>query len=222
MVSTLADRVAPGYDVLQMARAYWPQVRVCHRLDKATSGLLVFAKHDVAYKALFKQFEQCMVQRTYHAVVHGMHGFRDHLIESPAGAKPRSYARLKRHGKYFATVFDTLEVFLGYTLVACRPVAGRAHQIRVHAACQRAPLVGDIRYGGKVSMLSALKQDYKFKKDSKELPLMGRVALHAYALAFTNLENRTLRLQASYPKDFEVFLKKLHCYGKARSIGSKL
>ena len=84
------------------------------------------------------------------------------------------------------------------------------HQIRIHLTCLKAPIVCDETYGGKMIYLSELKKKgFNLKQETEELPLIKRVALHAYSLKFTLLNGEEIQIIAPYPKDFDVLVKQL-------------
>jgi 23S rRNA pseudouridine955/2504/2580 synthase len=115
-----------------------------------------------------------------------------------------------KRGKKSRTLFEAVEYFRDYTLVACRPVTDRLHQVRVHLRHARLPVVGDQLYGGKPLLLSNLKPGYRLKPDRAERPLISTVALHAAALAFVHPETgEQLQITAEWPKDLLVAVKYL-------------
>ena len=209
-VATLSDMETPDDHMLLRARKYVSTAQVCHRLDKGTSGALAFAKHPAAYKHLCEQFAAQQVDKMYHAVVEGIHTFEDKLIDAPITVKSNSKAvvDLKR-GKPAATRLDTLAYFWKHTLVACKPLTGKTHQIRLHASLQDAPLVGDLLYGGHWFYLSEIKKDYRLPKHRDERPLMQRVALHALQLSFARLDGERIIVEAPYAKDFKALITQL-------------
>ena len=213
-IATLGDRSTPDHTILQLAKAYHSKVQVCHRLDKTTSGALILAKHAEAYRTVCQQFEKREITKVYHALVEGIHHFKEELVSAPIDYTPRKgFAMVNSKGKVAATIFHTAKAFLGYTLVVCQPITGRMHQIRVHALHKKSPIVGDVQYGGKPFYLSALKKDYRLKKNTTEFPLIKRVALHAYNLKFRNLSGKDIFVEAPYAKDFMVLLKQLEKWG---------
>jgi 23S rRNA pseudouridine955/2504/2580 synthase len=115
----------------------------------------------------------------------------------------------RQEGKRAETWFQSLKYFKHYTLVECRPVTGRMHQIRIHLATQRASIAGDEMYKGEPVFLSKIKRKYHLGKDQEELPIMKRFALHAYEVTFKITPGTEITIHAPYPKDFETLLKLL-------------
>lgn len=211
-ISTLEDRnVMSSSNILEIARQYHATAQVCHRLDKETSGALAIAKHPEAYRALAMQFEARTVTKVYHAVCDGIHDFKGKEIDEPIFSLAKGLVRIDRgKGKAAKTIVDTLKAYKFHTLVACKPLTGRMHQIRVHLSSVDAPIVGDEQYGGKPLFLSKIKRRFNLKKDTEEQPLIKRIALHAYALHFNALgTNKKVAIEAPYPKDFKVLIKQL-------------
>lgn len=208
-MATLEDRNDPD-NMLSWAREYSDDAQACHRLDKETSGVLAFAKHPDAYRHLAMQFEHRKVQKVYHAIADGIHDFKEEQVSLPIQLMGKGIVRISRQeGKPAETWFQTLQAFRQHTLVECRPVTGRMHQIRIHLSALNAPISCDETYGGKPLLLSKLKRNFNLKKDTEEQPIIKRVALHAYELRFEDLDGELLKIQAPYPKDFAVAVKQL-------------
>jgi 23S rRNA pseudouridine955/2504/2580 synthase len=196
--------------MLRQAKAYWPDAQVGHRLDKETSGVLIFAKHPEAYRHISMQFEHREVTKIYHAVVGGIHDFKGVLVNLPILPLKTGVVRIdKQEGKEAETVFNTLEVFRSHTLVECIPFTGRMHQIRIHLQCLKAPIVMDALYGGPQIFLSEIKRKFKLAKLTEEQPLIQRVALHARALNFALMNGERQMVEAPYPKDMEALINQL-------------
>lgn len=209
-VASLDEREGGEVNMLRLAKAYWPDAQVCHRLDKETSGALIIAKHPEAYRFISIQFEKRQVKKVYHAIIEGTHVFEELLVDLPILNSGKGNVSISRQeGKRAETWFQSLKYFKHYTLVECRPVTGRMHQIRIHLATQRASIAGDEMYRGKPVFLSELKRKYNIGKDQEELPIMKRFALHAYEVSFKLLDNNEITIHAPYPKDFETLLKLL-------------
>ncbi|MEI7582050.1 RNA pseudouridine synthase [Runella sp.] len=211
-VATINERTADkSVSILRMAKEYSFDAQVAHRLDKETSGVLAIAKNPEAYRHLAMQFEHREVTKRYHAVANGVHDFDSISVFLPiAPLKDGTAVKIDRQkGKAAETIFFTLKAFKKHTLVECLPITGRMHQIRVHLQCLKAPIVCDPTYGGKDIYLSELKKDYKLKQETDELPIMHRVALHAYSLTFKLMNGDPITVEAPYPKDFGVLVKLL-------------
>ncbi|MBE9583549.1 RluA family pseudouridine synthase [Mucilaginibacter sp. JRF] len=211
-ISSLDERGEGSSEIsmLKLAKAYSDDAQICHRLDKETSGALIFAKHPEAYRSVSMQFERRKVKKVYHAVIDGTHVFEDLQIDLPILNIGKSSVTISRQeGKAAETWFNSLKYYKHYTLVECRPVTGRMHQIRIHLATQRASIAGDEMYKGQPVFLSKLKRKYHLGKDQEELPIMKRFALHAYEVTFKLLNGEDITIHAPYPKDFETLLKLL-------------
>lgn len=207
-LSSLDDR-HEAQNILDLAKTYWEDAQLCHRLDKETSGCLVIAKHADAYRHLAMQFENRQVEKNYHAVVEGIHDFQNVLVDRNLAANNKGIAKVSKEGKPAQTVVHTLKTFFAHSLLACSPITGRLHQIRVHLAYLKAPICGDSLYGGKPVYLSALKRRFNLKKDTEELPIMQRVSLHAFKIQFLGLDGKKIAIQAPYPKDLHVLVQQL-------------
>ncbi len=211
-ISSLDERGEGSSEIsmLRLAKAYSDDTQICHRLDKETSGALIFAKHPEAYRSVSMQFERRKVKKVYHAVIDGTHVFENLLIDLPILNLGKSNVTISRQdGKPAETWFNSLKYYKHYTLVECRPVTGRMHQIRIHLATQRASIAGDDMYKGQPVFLSKLKRKYHLGKDQEEQPIMKRFALHAYEVTFKLLDDEEVTIHAPYPKDFETLLKLL-------------
>lgn len=207
-ISTLEDRNDP-INILQVARNFIADAQVCHRLDKDTSGVLAIAKNPEAYRHLSIQLEDREVTKIYHAIADGIHDFKNQLVDAPILKQNDGMVKISREGKSAQTTFTTLKVMGAYTLVECRPVTGRMHQIRIHLARLGASIAGDELYGGRPVFLSKIKRGFNLKKNTEEEALMKRMALHAFSLEFLDLHGKKVKVEAPYPKDFRVLVKQL-------------
>lgn len=164
---------------------------IVHRLDRGTSGVIITAKNEQSLKWLQKQFSQRKTKKTYIAVVHGVPVNSEAIIDAPIGRNPRKPQTfiVSQSGKSAQTAYRTLKSFTKsdkqYSLVEFKPVTGRTHQIRVHAAFIGNPIVGD----------------HVYSKD-KNMPLM----LHAKMLEIT-LPNRDRKIfESELPSSFMDFM----------------
>ena len=211
-LATLEDRALNATNLLKLARQYHPDAQACHRLDKETSGALAIAKNPEAYRHLSMQFEHREVTKIYHAVVDGVHEFDTEEVNLPIYTTSHGTVRIDPRGKHALTYFKTVKAFKKHTLIKCMPVTGRLHQIRVHLWALKAPISGDETYGGKPFYLSEIKKRFNLKNFTEEMPLIQRVALHAYSLEFKTLNGKEILVEAPYPKDFSVLVKQLEKY----------
>ncbi|WP_026952760.1 RluA family pseudouridine synthase [Algoriphagus mannitolivorans] len=207
-LSSLDDR-HEAQNILDLAKMHTADAQLCHRLDKETSGCLVIAKNPEAYRHLAIQFENREVEKVYHAVIDGIKDFRQELVDRNLVATNKGIAKVSKEGKSAQTVFNTLKTYYAHTLVECKPITGRLHQIRVHLAYLKSPICGDTLYGGKPLFLSSLKRRFNLKKDTEELPIMQRVSLHAFSISFEGRDGKQIQVEAPYPKDFQVLVQQL-------------
>lgn len=162
---------------------------VVHRLDRQTSGVLVFAKDDETHWKIARQFEKRTVEKRYLAVVEGRPEPAADIIDLPIGPHPSNQKGLRekyvvRHdewGKPSVTIYRVREWFEGYSLVEIELRTGRTHQIRVHMSHEGFPLVGDDMYGGRRLTYGDLDA---IGEHGGSADLFTRQALHAALLAF--------------------------------------
>ncbi len=186
-----------------------------HRLDFETSGIILLAKNKPALVALADQFGAEKPAKVYFALVHGTPP-PEFEVDAKLGPHPLKVGLIRvdpKQGKKSITRFKTVENFAGYSLVECRPLTGRTHQIRVHLKHQGFPIVGDALYQGHPLLLSRLKPGYRLKPGRVERPLMERVALHAAELLVAHpVTGLPVEIKSPLPKDFLVALKYLRLY----------
>lgn len=207
-LSSLDDR-HEAQNILDLAKDYTADAQLCHRLDKETSGCLVIAKNPEAYRHLAIQFENRKVSKIYHAVVEGIKEYEELLVDRNLIASAKGVAKVSKEGKPAQTVFNTLKTYRAHSLIECKPITGRLHQIRIHLAYLKSPICGDELYGGNPLYLSSLKRRFNLKKDTEELPIMQRVSLHAFSIRFEGLDGKEIFVEAPYPKDFQVLIHQL-------------
>ncbi|MGD0350287.1 MAG: pseudouridine synthase [Verrucomicrobiota bacterium] len=189
-----------------------------HRLDFGTSGVLLLAKSRPVLVALANLFGSEKPLKQYTALVQGTpleEKFEVDVRLAPHPVKTDLMRVDPKNGQRSRTVFEVLEKFSGWTLLRCKPLTGRTHQIRVHLCHAGLPVVGDELYGGKPLWLSRLKPAYRLGRGRAERPLMARVALHAEQLTLTHpVTGETLTIIAPWPKDLKVAVKYLRQYGQ--------
>lgn len=188
------------------------KVWVVHRLDRDTSGVLVFARNETTHRSLSDSFETRSVKKMYLALVAGKPGWEEMDCDAklmPDGDRAHRTLVSKTHGKPSRTVFKVVANWDRYTLLACYPEGGRTHQIRVHAAFVGHPLICDSVYGdGAPVKLSDFKRSFKGDLYD-ERPLLERQALHAYYLKIENSSFPVSEFTAPLPKDLSALFKQL-------------
>jgi 23S rRNA pseudouridine955/2504/2580 synthase/23S rRNA pseudouridine1911/1915/1917 synthase len=194
-----------------------PRVRVVHRLDKQTSGVMLFALNRAAQQHVSHQFQNNTVKKEYLALVRGRTRETEGVVEAALGPHPTSPKRmavLKHGGRPARTDWRVEESFRGFSLVRCLPRTGKTHQIRVHLAHAGMPLAIDPLYGSEEPIfLSDFKRDYRPTRGEEERPLISRLTLHAEKLAFVDLAGRAIELAAPLTKDFRAVLNQLRRHG---------
>jgi 23S rRNA pseudouridine1911/1915/1917 synthase len=195
---------------------------VVHRLDRHTSGVMVFAKRDETHWKLGRQFEHRQVEKRYLAVVHGEVQPLLDVIDMPIGPSPsreRGYRekQVVRHdelGKNAVTIYRVLERFDGCSLVELELKTGRTHQIRVHLSHRGYPIIADDMYGGKYSTLDDLARSKAGAREAADRwgiradePILKRHALHACMLGFRHPKTEAKMLfTAPVPEDMARFI----------------
>jgi RluA family pseudouridine synthase len=187
------DESAPY--LVRMLEEEFGKVWVVHRIDKTTSGVVLFALKAETHRALNIQFEKHEVGKVYHALVNGIPKWEEKTTKFPlrvnVGHKHRTVVD-DRKGVRSETRFRLLERYQAGALVEALPVTGRTHQIRVHAYAMGHPLLGDILYS------------------APETAVISRPALHARSLTFVHPDaGKRLNVQADYADDFANAIRKL-------------
>jgi 23S rRNA pseudouridine1911/1915/1917 synthase len=203
---TLEDRVrqAIANRLRQSARTL-PLVRKVHRLDKLTSGLVVFARSHLAERMLGRQFRAHTVDRQYVAVVHGHPKpvtIRTWLVRDRGDGR-RGSSTTEGHGKLAVTHLVAVEAIGAFSRVTCRLETGRTHQIRIHLAEQGHPVCGDPVYH--------IRRDGTHVPDESGAP---RLALHAELLGFDHpATGKRLRWEMPPPADLRQFIERITPHG---------
>lgn len=191
-----------------------PRPHVIHRLDKDTSGLILFGKNRDAQVSLREQFRVRTVEKIYFALTAGIplpaEGSIEISIEEDGG-RPGRVRRVSRGGKECFTDYKTLETFGWYAWVELHPKTGRTHQLRISLREVSAPIVADRDYGdGAPLFLSQVKKSYRPGRGEEERPLLGRLGLHAAKLTFRSpITDENVTIEAPLPKDLRATLRQL-------------
>jgi 23S rRNA pseudouridine1911/1915/1917 synthase len=211
---------------------------VVHRLDRHTSGVIVFAKRDETHWKLGRQFEHRQVEKRYLAVVHGEMQPLIDVIDVPIGPSPsrekghreKQVVRHDELGKPAVTIYRVLERFHGCTLVELELKTGRTHQIRVHLSHRGYPIVADDMYGGKYSTIEDLATSRASAKEiasrwgmRPDEPILKRHALHACMLGFTHPKaERRMMFTAPVPADMARLIAILREASVGTGAGGRL
>lgn len=204
---------------MMVGRGYGGPVKLAHRLDRETSGIMVVGKTDGAHRALVRQFEEGSVEKEYIAVARGV--IRDDSFEVGGAISPDPESAISIRRKVVPagapgsrpaqTRFEVVERLSGATLVRCLPATGRTNQIRVHLAHTGHPLVGDKLYG------RTDEEFLEFVRNARAgnfdpLPWMDapRHLLHAARLSFNHPESgRRVTFESEIPEDMRGYIEKM-------------
>lgn len=200
------------------------KIFVVHRLDKDTSGVILFAKNEQSHRYFSGLFQNRKVDKIYLGLVTGKMWEKEGRIETPILDHPGKGGKMKTgkkssasgkasgsKGKTALTTFEVLQSFDLYTLLKLQIFTGRTHQIRVHLQSIGHPIAMDDLYGSnRPFYLSMIKRNYRIGKyQEEEKPMMSRMALHASELHFIDGKGQKHAFNAPLPKDFQAVLKQL-------------
>lgn len=206
-IPCLYHEVAQKYD----------QLFVVHRLDKDTSGLIVFAKNEESHKYMSQLFEGRDIEKYYLALVNGKPFKTSGSIVAPIAEHPVRKGRMsiQKKGRFAHTDYELLDTWNSFSLLKLRIFTGRTHQIRVHMQHLGNPIVCDPFYGnGEALRLSMIKKKFKLSEnEEEEKPMLSRLGLHASQLVFTDRTGERKTIEAPLPKDMSVTIKQLNKWG---------
>ncbi len=172
--------------LFEQLQAEYGKLWIVHRLDKVTSGVLLFARTAAAHRTLSLLFETRAVSKRYHTLLCGLPPWEEttalHPLRPNVGHSHRTVVDETR-GRPAATRFQVRERYAAHVLAEAAPETGRTHQVRAHAAALGFPILGDVLYGAPVTSL------------------ILRPALHAFSLEF-EFEGKSYSFRAPYPDDF--------------------
>ncbi|MGN6543145.1 MAG: RluA family pseudouridine synthase [Ginsengibacter sp.] len=189
------------------------RIFIVHRLDRDTSGLILFAKNEGTHKYLSQLFEQRNIQKKYLGIVRGSMPEKTGSVDEPIAEHPvkKGVMSVSKKGKPSLTNYEVLEDYGIYSLVQFEIQSGRTHQIRVHTKFIGHPIICDEVYGdGKPILLSSFKKKYKLSQnDLEERPIISRLALHSHSLHFKDIHQKEFFIEAPLPKDMKALLQQL-------------
>lgn len=210
---SIPDRLGKDISMKALLLEKYPQIFTVHRLDRDTSGLIVFARDEATHKLLSQQFEDRTTKKIYTGFAMGSLSPKSGQVDAPIAEHPGKKGTMMVHkkGKASLTEYEVLEEFGPYSWMQFRILTGRTHQIRVHMHSIGHPLACDPLYGdGKPVYISSLKKNYKLSKSlEEETPMLNRLALHAWKLEFVDAEGNKQAYEAPLPKDIRALLQQL-------------
>jgi len=210
---TLANALAYHFDQLSK-RAGKIRPGIVHRIDKDTSGLLAVAKTELAHEKLADQFRARTVFKSYLALVHGVMERDTGRIDQALARDPKNRTRMAvvRAGRSALTLYRVKQRYERFTLLDVEIKTGRTHQIRVHLASLKHPVVGDETYGG------GRDNTVRDPKVKVEIRKLGRQFLHAGELGLTHpVSGEQMRFEAPLPPELKHFLAVLEDQDNLRS-----
>jgi 23S rRNA pseudouridine1911/1915/1917 synthase len=216
-ILTIPDRydgtITSLYKILEKI---YHKIFIIHRLDKETSGIILFAKDEATHKHLCQVFENRNVEKFYTGIINGSLQNKKGVINKPIEEHPANKGMMiiSKKGKPSITEYEVVQDYGLYSMVKFQIHSGRTHQIRVHMKHLGHPIVCDEIYGNpQPVLLSSFKKKYKLsKQQEKERPILNRLALHSFQLKFSDINGTTYDLVAELPKDMSVLLKQLNKY----------
>ncbi|HOY16293.1 MAG TPA: RluA family pseudouridine synthase [Haliscomenobacter sp.] len=207
-------------NLYHLLEAQYGQVWIVHRIDRETSGILVFARNEDAHRALNQQFLDRTVEKIYLALVEGRPMPPTGEINKAIAPHPSIAGKMitSGKGKSALTLYKVVDTYKAYALVEADIKTGRTHQIRVHFASIGHPLAVDPVYGKRAAFfLSEIKTHrFNLKKDQdEEQALVSRLTLHAHKLTLDHpATGERMAFTCELPKDFRALLSQLDKWGR--------
>ncbi|HEX8278671.1 MAG TPA: RluA family pseudouridine synthase [Segetibacter sp.] len=210
---SIPDRFGKDPSLKTLLQEQLGKVYTVHRLDKDTSGIIIFARDELTHKDLSQKFEGRNVEKYYLGMVNGTMINREGTIDVPIMEHPGKTTLMMTHkkGKPAVTDYKVLEEFGLYSWVQFQIHTGRTHQIRVHAKYLGISIICDELYGdSQPVLLSSIKRKFKLSKSElEERPILNRLALHSYQLKFIDAQGLKHELEAPLSKDLKALLQQL-------------
>jgi len=210
---SIPDREGKDISLKKILRQKYPDIFVVHRLDRDTSGLILFAKNEQAHKFISNQFEKREAGKIYQGLVLGSLLDKKGTLDAAIAEHPvkKGTMIVHRKGKDAITDYEVMNDFGKFSWMKFRIYTGRTHQIRVHMKHIGHPIACDPVYGdGQGIFVSSLKSKYNLSRNEmEEKPLLSRLALHAFSLALTWPGGQLRTFEALLPKDLKAVLQQL-------------
>jgi 23S rRNA pseudouridine955/2504/2580 synthase/23S rRNA pseudouridine1911/1915/1917 synthase len=209
---SIPDRTQSQLSLKDILINRYGEIFTVHRLDKETSGVIVFAKNEETHKQLSELFEGRDVEKYYVGLVHGKIQDEEGSIDAPIMEHPSKKEKMitNAKGKPSLTDYKVIENFRLFSWLKFRIHTGRTHQIRVHMQHIGHSIVCDELYGNDdLVYISSLKRNYHLSKNEEaEKPILSRLALHSSQLIFY-LNDQHYSFEAELPKDLKATLQQL-------------
>lgn len=209
---SIPDRMGVEKSLKDLLKQRYGNIYTVHRLDRDTSGIIIFAKHEESHKALSLLFESREMEKFYLGLVNGQMMNTNGSIDAPIMEHPGKTTKMMTHikGKPSLTDYEVVEQYRLFSWVRFQIHTGRTHQIRVHMQHIGHSIVCDEIYGdAKPILLSSIKKNFKLAKVAEEeKPILARLALHSFQLNFT-YNDIAYHLEAPLPKDLRAVLQQL-------------
>jgi 23S rRNA pseudouridine1911/1915/1917 synthase len=210
---SIPDREGKDISLKSLLQDAYGEIFTVHRLDRDTSGIIVFAKTAEEHQFLSKSFEDRTVEKYYAGIVNGTLSEKKGTVEVTMMQHPGKMGIMivDRKGKNSITDYEVIEEFGKYSLMQFRIHTGRTHQIRLHMQYLGHSIVCDETYGdGQPIMVSSIRRKFKLSKSEfEERPILARLGLHAQKLKFQDQAGNSYELEAEMPKDMRALLQQL-------------
>jgi 23S rRNA pseudouridine955/2504/2580 synthase/23S rRNA pseudouridine1911/1915/1917 synthase len=209
---SVPDRIQSAPSLKDLLIEKYQHIFTVHRLDRETSGVIIFAKTAEAHQWLSVIFQERQVGKIYYGIVWGVPVSTSGLIELPMLEHPAKNGTMivHRKGKAASTGYEVLEDFGKYSFLKFDLFTGRTHQIRVHMKETGHPILCDPLYGdGKPVFVSSLKRNYNHSGIDDEKPILNRLALHSAKLTFYDQGGKLFSPEAEMPKDLRALLSQM-------------
>lgn len=211
-ILSIPDRYQTNkFNLKSYLESEYQDIFVIHRLDKDTSGIICFAKNEIAHRELSMQFQERSVKKVYHLFCEGHPLAESGEIDEPILKRTDGKGIIHKKGKPSRSLFKVIKKFRFHSLLEFELLTGRTHQARIHAAHIGCPLMVDPMYGNKEYFyLSEVKRKYRTGKYKEEQPLLRRTPLHARFLECKHpTSGEIIQFDAEYPKDLRALEKQL-------------
>jgi len=209
---SIPDRIGKERSLKDYLKERYGNIYTVHRLDRGTSGIILFAKTEDSHKALSLLFEGRDMEKYYVGLVNGQMIHPKGTIDAAIMEHPGKTTKMITHvkGKASITDYEVLESFRLFSWVQFQIHTGRTHQIRVHMQHLGHSIVCDEIYGDpKPILLSSIKRNFKLAKEAEEeKPILSRLALHSFKLKFV-LNDDEFELEAPVPKDLKALIQQI-------------